>query len=138
MMARTAASSRPRARLTNSASLVPAKANGVIGALRMIARLLHAHNRGKVLDAARPKRFLASATASPARGFTSRRHSGAMRQHRTLVRHCAPENLEIPRCAIAHRWFSPDGLPRNDGDYDAVRLASTALLKAAESAASAS
>src|SRR5262249_12651947 len=38
-----------------------------------------------------------------------------MRQHRTL------------RCAIAHResrdsGFSPNGLPRNDGDYDLVAL----------------
>ena len=24
------------------------------------------------------------------------RHSGAMRKHRTMVRNCAPENLEIP------------------------------------------
>jgi len=38
------------------------------------------------------------------------------------VRNCAPENLEIPRCAIAQLWFSPHGLPRNDGVYDAVGL----------------
>jgi hypothetical protein len=34
------------------------------------------------------------------------------------------ENLEIPRCAIAHLRVNPDGLPRNDGGYDAVRLTS--------------
>jgi hypothetical protein len=38
------------------------------------------------------------------------------------------ENLEIPRCAIAHLRFSPDGLPRNDGGYDAVRLGSLRVL----------
>jgi len=39
-----------------------------------------------------------------------------------MVRNCAPENLEIPRCAIAQLWFSPDGLPRNDGAYAAGGL----------------
>jgi len=28
--------------------------------------------------------------------------------------------FEIPRCAIAQLWFSPDGLPRNDGGDGAV------------------
>jgi hypothetical protein len=38
-----------------------------------------------------------------------------MQQHRTIVRNCAPENLEIPRCAIAHLRFVADATPRNDG-----------------------
>jgi hypothetical protein len=38
------------------------------------------------------------------------------------VRNLRTENLEIPRCAIAHLRFSPDGLPRNDGGHDAVGL----------------
>jgi carboxypeptidase PM20D1 len=27
-------------------------------------------------------------------------------KHRTMVRNCAPENLEVPRCAIAHLRFA--------------------------------
>jgi hypothetical protein len=41
-------------------------------------------------------------------------HSGAMRSNRTTVRNCAPENLEILRCAIAHRSSLVTLAPRND------------------------
>src|SRR5947207_11048861 len=37
-------------------------------------------------------------------------------KHRTLVRNCAPENLEIPRCAIAH-LRSGANPPSRDDDY---------------------
>src|SRR5829696_5840949 len=42
---------------------------------------------------------------SPTAIFETYCHSRAMRKHRTTVRNCAPENLEIPRCAIAHLRF---------------------------------
>src|SRR5712691_171431 len=32
-------------------------------------------------------------------------------KHRTMVRNCAPENLEIPRCAIAHLRSGPSDHP---------------------------
>src|SRR6185312_9503678 len=41
-------------------------------------------------------------------------------KHRTMVRNCAPENLEIPRCAIAHLRSGPLGPSRNDGHTQAV------------------
>jgi hypothetical protein len=34
-------------------------------------------------------------------------------KHQTMVRNCAPENLEFPRCAIAHLRSGPS---RNDRD----------------------
>src|SRR5437773_9301611 len=36
-------------------------------------------------------------------------------KHRTMVRNCAPENLEIPRCAIAHLRSGANAPSRNDG-----------------------
>src|SRR5437899_1644366 len=36
-------------------------------------------------------------------------------KHRTLVRNCAPENLEIPRCAIAHLRSGPSDHPGMTG-----------------------
>src|SRR6185295_2529330 len=36
-------------------------------------------------------------------------------KHRTTVRNCAPENLEIPRCAIAHLRSGANAPSRNDG-----------------------
>src|SRR5437868_14146894 len=38
------------------------------------------------------------------------RHSGA-RKARTTMRNCASENLEIPRCAIAHLRCGPSDHP---------------------------
>src|SRR6266436_5270330 len=38
-----------------------------------------------------------------------------MRQYRTMVRNCAPEKLEIPRCAIAHLRSGANAPSRNDG-----------------------
>jgi len=35
-------------------------------------------------------------------------------QHRTLVRNCAPEDLEIPWCAIAHQGSVLRIAPGND------------------------
>src|SRR5262245_55917100 len=32
-------------------------------------------------------------------------------KHRAMGRPCAPENLEIPRCAIAHLWSGPSDYP---------------------------
>src|SRR6266508_2444606 len=38
-------------------------------------------------------------------------------KHRTMVRNCAPENLEIPRCAIAHLRFASSMRPGMTSGY---------------------
>src|SRR5438445_8564632 len=42
-------------------------------------------------------------------------------KHRTMVRTCAPENLEIPRCAIAHLRSGANAPSRNDGDNNSQK-----------------
>src|SRR5205823_2205352 len=53
-------------------------------------------------------------------------------KHRTLVHNCAPENLEIPRCAIAHLGSGANA-PSGDDDYV---VTSSSRRSAAPSAAS--
>src|SRR6266702_876762 len=43
-----------------------------------------------------------------------------MRKHRTTMRNCASENLEIPRCAIAHLWSGASAPSRNDSEKSRV------------------
>jgi len=39
-----------------------------------------------------------------------RRHSGAMRQHRTMVRNCAPEHLDVINLWIPGSRFARPGM----------------------------
>ena len=42
-------------------------------------------------------------------------------KHRTTMRNCASENLEIPRCAIAHPGFGPSAHPGMTESSDCCR-----------------